>query len=579
MIKNKLNKRLIGIFENAAMPFELPQNQSELKRNIPSWAQFLSDAINQYHRTSFDMGNKPGSSDAVLRGFVLPFVKVARIHLVSKTGSYYNYLDKTVQSGLEGYLSDRLIKYSRYSLCKLANVSVEPGVALSAEELHCLSDLISSICKKPLDLFTEYPVLGRLMSMLAIYWINSCERLLSRFVSDYSEISELHNLEDQSVSPADIISGISDIVNGLSDPHQFGETVAIISFNENYKIVYKPKPLKAEEAFSGLVDWLNKQDNIELELQAIPVIDKGKYGWSKYIDHMPCQNNDELKNFYTRLGMFSALLFLIRGMDYHNDNLIANGEHPYFIDHEMLFYPVYIDPENDELNAKSNSDIQNGYYESVINTRLFPIVETRVDGTKNDVSAIGCYHNSKDNKHLPVATKDEHKPEKHVSSILQGFVSVYKTLMNNKQVLLDSDGPMCAFRGSTLRFNVRSTGIYLSINNLCVVPDSLVSGQAFTGKIHSIRVRLGSIFTRGLPEDMRLEELKILARLDVPRFSIRPTDKHLSVDKDKVFADVLKFSGMELVEQRIKDLSEIDMRTQVECIERSIMNTAQFRSL
>ena len=227
MIKNKLNKRLVGIVENSAMPFELPKNQSELKRDIPGWAQFLTDAINQYHRISFDMGNKLDSSDAVLHEFVLPFVKAARIHLVSKTGSYYNYLDKKVQSELESYLSDRLIKYSRYSLCKLANVSVEPDVALRVDELHCLSDFVSSIYKKPLDFFSDYPVLGRLMSMLAIYWRNSCERLLSRFVSDYSEISELLNIEDKSVSPADIIAGISDIENGLSDPHQFGENANV----------------------------------------------------------------------------------------------------------------------------------------------------------------------------------------------------------------------------------------------------------------------------------------------------------------------------------------------------------------
>src|SRR5262249_13080807 len=43
--------------------------------------------------------------------------------------------------------------------------------------------------------------------------------------------------------------------------------------------------------------------------------------------------------FYRRQGAYLALLYALEATDFHNENLIAAGEHPVLIDLESLFHP------------------------------------------------------------------------------------------------------------------------------------------------------------------------------------------------------------------------------------------------
>jgi len=410
-----------------------------------------------------------------------------------------------------------------------------------------------------------------MLSLTSLYWQYACKNILSRFVADYSDICDLLNIREKYSNSVDIMKDITEIASGLSDPHKYGETVAIIQFGADDKIVYKPKSVKAEQGLHGFVTWLNSRLDISLNLECLPVIDKGSYGWSKFIKYTECENDDEIRKFYYRIGMFSAIFYVLRGMDYHHENLIAHRDHPYFIDHEMLFYPIYVNQENQQIKEESISQIQSGYYESVMNTRLFPILERRVDDSYRDVSGVGCKVLTGKNTHRPVSNVQDNGPENYSYEMVEGFQHMYTIFMENKQLLLGDESPLKVFKETHFRFNVRATSHYLSINNLCMVPEALKTGAEFCDRIHAIRVRIGSIFSRGLPLDMRLEELKILARLDVPRFTISPDSKRLAGDDGQLFDDVMKFSGMDLVEQRIRDLSELDKKQQVGYIKDSLV--------
>jgi len=558
MKKIKLDKKYINIFKASEFPFENGANSKSISR----WMIMFSSAIQQYKRISYNCSNKDksGNGDCYF-ALITPFVKAASIELLSLPNVYYLSLDYKCRVQLENQLAKKLIYICSPTIDSLyENLQSEISIDEYVEQLY----------KKPLVFFKEYSVLARLLSMHARYWVKSTSKLIKRLLNDFSQFDRLLFDSSNSIEGENIVKAISEFQLGLSDPHDKGQMVVIIGFKNGEKIVYKPKSVMAEYGFCKFVDWVNNQLESQLKLLCVPVLDKGDYGWAKYIQYKSCKNDEEICRFYTRVGMLSAILYVARGMDYHHDNLIVNGEYPLFIDHEMMFYPIYIDPENKSLINKAISEVQAGYYESVINTRIFPISEKRINGDVADISAVGYCSNSETNQHLPVNNCALHDPVKYKSNITDGFQKVYEILMNNKDLFLTDESPLSYLKQSDFRFNVRATSSYLSINNLCIMPEALKTGVGFCNKIHAIRVKIQSIFRNGLPLDLRLEELKVLSRLDVPRFTVKSFDKCLSSTAGKTFNDVLNFSGNELVEQRIKDLSEIDMLKQVQYIEKAL---------
>jgi lantibiotic modifying enzyme len=456
------------------------------------------------------------------------------------------------------------------TLRTLAGVPYQQSHILNDEETDRLKVFIHSACKKPWVIFDEHAVLARLLSSACMDWVEGTRELLRRFVRDYKDITRLLLGEAGGHSDAgEIIREIESIESDMSDPHEGGRTVMILALRGGRKVVYKPKSMTPEAAFGDFVAWLNRL-GLSLDLHAMTVLDRGSYGWSEFVQHIPCVSRDEQARFYRRIGMFSAVFYLLRGIDYHRDNLVAHGEQPVFIDHEMLFYPSYIDPGRTELREHTLGKVQSDYYESVINSRLFPVHERRVNGEVADVSAVGYRDESGVNPHLPLCEGQYPEPGQYIGEILAGFREAYELFVSRRAELLSEEGPMKPFTDSSYRFNIRATSAYLSIRNLCLVPDALKTGHGFCVYIHGVRSRLPAIFSGELPQGLRLEELKMLSRLDVPRFMSRPESKKIYAPGVGALDEVLTYTGKELVTARIHALGEEDMERQAGFIAASL---------
>ena len=122
----------------------------------------------------------------------------------------------------------------------------------------------------------------------------------------------------------------------LSDPHRSGRTVSILTLEGGVKLVYKPRSLGLDRAFSKLLAWVNSHDDL-LTLKPIAVLDCGTHGWMEFVEHRACQTEDEVRRYYERAGQMLCLAYLLQGADIHAENIIAGGEHPVFIDLEMIF--------------------------------------------------------------------------------------------------------------------------------------------------------------------------------------------------------------------------------------------------
>jgi type 2 lantibiotic biosynthesis protein LanM len=177
-------------------------------------------------------------------------------------------------------------------------------------------------------LFEDKPVLLRLFATVTRQWIDASREMVLRLDADLAAIRRdiLHS------GNAGRVAGFE---GNLSDPHNNGRSVRIISFEDGARVVYKPKDLRLDAAWHALVERLNAAQ-APIELKAVRAIAKDSYGWTEFIDHAACADAAGFARFFQRAGGWLALFHCFAATDMHQENMIACGDHPVPIDLEMV---------------------------------------------------------------------------------------------------------------------------------------------------------------------------------------------------------------------------------------------------
>jgi len=126
------------------------------------------------------------------------------------------------------------------------------------------------------------------------------------------------------------------------DPHDGGRSVALLTFDETLRVVYKSKDLRGAAALVELVARLNPA--LPLALPVRVILPRAGYGWEEHVAAAECRSGAEVERFYVRMGMTIRLLQLLEARDFWLDNLIACGELPVFVDLETVLQPRYPAP-------------------------------------------------------------------------------------------------------------------------------------------------------------------------------------------------------------------------------------------
>lgn len=212
-------------------------------------------------------------------------------------------------------------------------------------------------------LFTNKPVLLRLLASMTRQWITSTGEFVERLSRDVWELRR--GLIE---APSDAL--IDSVRGDLSDLHNFGRSVLLVEFSGGSRVVYKPKDMRLDALWFRLTSSVNAA-GAPVSLRAPRVLVRGGYGWSEFIDTSECSHPDDFDMFYRRAGAWLALFHVFGGTDIHQENVIAAGSHPVSIDHEMLF-------QTGDLTAPTNVEetalelAVNVIRESVIRVGLLP---------------------------------------------------------------------------------------------------------------------------------------------------------------------------------------------------------------
>jgi type 2 lantibiotic biosynthesis protein LanM len=493
--------------------------------------------------------------------------------LVTKT-AYLNKLEHSLLQRLEQLTSKTLLaKFSgRRTLGEnrlLAIIDSSKNHTTTVKYQEFVKEILSDGF---LTLFREYPVLGRLIATIIDFWVVATQEFLSRIKADLPEINCLFNRDNQD-------GKVVDITTNLSDPHNQGRTVLILTFEDGFKLVYKPKDLSIEVAYNEFLNWCNQQETLLLPFKVLKVLNRHNYGWMEFVEQLPCLNEEEARRFYLRAGMLTCLLYVLKTTDCHYENLIAHGEHFVLIDGETVMH--HSARLMEEINQKPAHFTA---YEQIINspiyTGLLPAYEAGPNTMAYDLSGLGGI----DTKQVRVPTlknintdsmfvgyktvviprqknavflnQQPLSPNDYLADIVQGYQQMYRFFIAHQEVLQAEDGPLGVFRTCQIRFLNRNTRVYARILEQATRPEYLKNGLDFSIQLEALS--RAYVLTEEKPHNFPLlaAELEQIQRLDIPFFEGNAQETAMKLSTGVVLPDYFQASSYSQVQQIVASLSE-----------------------
>ncbi len=228
-------------------------------------------------------------------------------------------------------------------------------------------------------LFEDKPVLLRLLAVVVRQWIETSRNFVLRLDADLPAIrKEIFSSDDKKAK-------VAKIEGDLSDPHNGGYSVKIVTFTDGSRVVYKPKCLQAELAWQRLIERLNLASP-PIELKTARVLVRDGYGWAEFIDHTGCADLESCRRYFRRAGAWLALFHIFAANDMHQENIIAVGDHPVPIDLETILQSPSEKDESTEPEAEAFDAATEKLANSVMMVGLLP---TYGRSPENKIFAIG----------------------------------------------------------------------------------------------------------------------------------------------------------------------------------------------
>ncbi|WP_330437950.1 type 2 lanthipeptide synthetase LanM family protein [Micromonospora sp. NBC_00821] len=439
-----------------------------------------------------------------------------------------------------------------------------------------------------LRLLREYPVLARDLVRVVDNWEASRLEFAERVVADHAELS------DRCGGP-DSLGDLAEVSFGAGDNHRGGRSVAVVRFATGARVMYKPRRLQVDCHFQHLLAWLNER-GAHPALRTFWVVDREVYGWTEFVESGPCADRDALGRFHRRQGALLALLQALGATDFHQENVIASGEHPMLIDLEaMLHNWQWERPIGDQAGYLQSVGV-GLMSRSVVTVGLLPAPVLWTEGNQvnqfdmSGMSGAGGQLTARpvtvwdgfgtdemrlDRRRVPLPgsgnlpTLGEQRLDvtEFAPEIGDGYRTLYRILLRHRDELLGPSGPLAAFAHDEVRVVLRATESYVRLLAEAQHPDLL--RDALDRDRYFENLWAGH-------EDREDRDLLIAAELaqmyagDVPIFVTTPSSTDLTGGDGTVVPGALRQTGLDAVRDRLVGMSEDHLAQQSWIIEASL---------
>lgn len=423
------------------------------------------------------------------------------------------------------------------------------------------------------DFFAEYAALARLLALCAQQWVAHVGRIAEDFAADRAAIAGRFG----GALPERIVA----VEPSLSDAHNHGRSVAIVTLSSGLRLAYKPRSVGIEAAWFALLADL---DGDAGSFRSLAVLDRGTRGWVEIAAHAQCADPHA---YYARAGNLLALLYALEASDCFHENIVAAGDFPVLIDMETLMHHV--------LRPAGASAADDVLFDSVMRAGLLPVWEAGRDNVVIDISGLGAAaeqttpylrrrwgqinRDAMALQHAAITvTSVHHLPMRdgrtwHVADfaddVVVGFQQTYRALIERRDALLAPGGGVAAMGGETLRLVFHPTRLYGLMLKRLGTPKALRSGLERSIEFDVLaRFYLGS----AVKEPYRAllgAELAALERGDIPYFALRADAVDLPLEGGCVTGAFAQ-SGIARAAAWIGRLGEADLAVQTEFVRASL---------
>jgi type 2 lantibiotic biosynthesis protein LanM len=443
-----------------------------------------------------------------------------------------------------------------------------------------LNDFIRRVTESGyLVLFERFPGLARQLSRLVTTWIDATGLFLRRFQEDISEIRQLARSERGLLAKTK---------SGISDRHDNGRQVILLTFADGAKALYKPKSVSVSEVLISIDEWL-RECGFTPGWRIARVIARDGYGWEEYIQQSPCRSAEEVRSYYRSGGELLCLAYLLNAFDLWRDNLIAAGNRPVPIDTECFFHPGRGGAE------ASSQDRHTGEASkaSVLETGLLPLWQLSASHLPADFSGLGTgivdlselkvteWENVNSQEIRPVTKPKVIPPPTNTvrwqdqaqdlrtfrAELIEGFCALYRTILDQNAGFVRL---IEKFGDAKTRFLYRPTQVYGSLLKNARSPQNLTSGFRQSAVFEALyRVPLRENALTPTTKQFIDFEVESLLGLDIPRFHVRLDGRDL-YSMDFCVPDILRQKPLDTVRQRVSAMGPEDLNFQLEVIEESL---------
>jgi type 2 lantibiotic biosynthesis protein LanM len=428
-------------------------------------------------------------------------------------------------------------------------------------------------------LFEDKPVLLRLVASITRQWIDTSRELIMRLDADLASIR-------REILQSCTHNRVAKIEGSLSDLHNGGRSVQIVSFEDGARVVYKPKDLGLDVAWRALIGRLNQADP-PVELRAARVLARDGYGWAEFVDHTGCTDLVALRRFFERAGAWLALFHWFASSDMHQENMIAAGEHPVPIDLETILQANAVMHTTKDVEAQAFEAAMEAVDNSVMSVGLLPaygrLPENKIfamggmtsnwtSRTQLEWSNINCDNmrpaklkkSSKIIPNLPHVDGQYAKFGDHIDDFVAGFEQYARFLLSRTRDAKQG-GLFDGFAGLAVRKVVRPTRFYYMLLQRLKHHRTMDDGVVWSAQADFL-ARLADWEQDWDPAwPLQRAERKALLALNVPHF-VSPSDRNEIHDASGILARNEGAAGFDVARMRVRSFEEHDIAWQVEVI-------------
>lgn len=351
----------------------------------------------------------------------------------------------------------------------------------------------------------------------------AAEETIERVIGDWirAQLTTLARLRRDrgrliSIVPRTGRHNLLQIMPGLSDPHDCGQTVTILQFANGTRVVYKPRSCEGEQIWFSALHWLN-ENAFDPAFYIPKLIPRGKYSWMSFVDHRPCRSKEAVRRLYFRWGAQAAVAQLLGCADLHRQNWIAAGEQPVLVDADML---------GDRFSKHDRTDPLRRLH-PLLQTGLLPIFKSDGVGRYEGIAPFDSRSLRKErNVFWPIYKGRTERPHKYIDEIVDGFVSVSRFICDRCNRKAFGQFVNRAARRKNLRILKRATLEYRQILKESLHPRYL---QARGDRLKYLLDRCGR-------DPTGRAESRALLRCSVPRL----TSKTQAVADGRHLADLIE---------------------------------------